>query len=409
MSALTSPRRPNLSMPIGGYWSSPALQPVAWPIQLAFYIFVFSIPFEGYDPWGIRGVFTITKMAAYVFVLLSVFQISTCLRWLPKVLFCFWTFLVVYTFRELFNDSEPFSGLYLVFMLFQLIFLFWISANLLERPEVAKRTLFVLSSACALLALLTVLGVTAEADEGVGRVTALGMDENYIGLICLLGALTFLGLAHGRHIGSNSWNLVLWAPVILLFWQIVATGSRTAMFATPLAAAMIILKKGRISARLGALFVVGLAAMAFVLVILQSEIATERWEAAVEEKSLSGREQIYPTAAAMFLESPFVGWGRTASTYELGRRLGHYGSTGPHNELLSHLLSGGLVQTLPLVIGVWLCLRGAWRARGGPLGAIPLALLVAVLIVSMAIDVHHRKVTWLVLAMGYASGRSVRT
>jgi O-antigen ligase len=403
MSTMTSPRP---SFPIHyGESSAVSSQPlVAWPIQIAFYLFVFSVPFEGYDPWGIRGVMTISKMAAYVFFLVSLFQASVCLKWLPKVLLCFVTFLLVFSFREAFNDINPLGTIHLILMLFQLIAMFWLSANLMERPDVAKRTIITLGLSCGLVGCLMLSGLIAS--ERMGRTSAFTMDENYIGLIYVIGSLILIGLAHGRLVSSKAWSLVAWPITLVLFLQIVATGSRTAMVAMPFGAAMIVFKKGRVVSKLWALLVVSIAVFAFVYVVVGNATAVERWERTVKEKTLSGRESLYPEAFKMFLERPILGWGRTASTWELGRRLGEKGPAGPHNELLSHLVAGGLTQTLPLVIGVLLCLRGAWVARGGSLGSIPLAILMTVLLVGMSIDVYHRKVAWLALALGFACGRS---
>ena len=55
------------------------------------------------------------------------------------------------------------------------------------------------------------------------------------------------------------------------------------------------------------------------------------------------------------------------------------GARDAHNLLLHLLLEGGIVGTLPFLVGLWLCGQSAWKARSKPLGLLPLALFCAML------------------------------
>ena len=75
-----------------------------------------------------------------------------------------------------------------------------------------------------------------------------------------------------------------------------------------------------------------------------------------------------------------------------------------HNLLLELLSTSGVIGTIPFLIGLGLCLRGAWRARRGPVGLIPLAMLAAVLTGTLSGTWIISKILWLALAVALAAG-----
>jgi O-antigen ligase len=122
--------------------------------------------------------------------------------------------------------------------------------------------------------------------------------------------------------------------------------------------------------------------------------------------NMAGRERLYPALWAMFQERPVVGWGPVLNLYELAWRVGERKRPwrGAHNFVLELLTATGLVGTIPFLVGTWLCARGAWRARVGEHGVLPLALLCSLLIANMAGDWMLSKLFWLVLAYTLVSG-----
>ena len=158
--------------------------------------------------------------------------------------------------------------------------------------------------------------------------------------------------------------------------------------------------RGRLTAII--LAVLGIAATTY---LVMHAPAADRWQSASEGK-FAGREDIFPAAIAMFLERPFLGWKPLMSSYELGRRvygLHHPGERDAHNLLLHLFLEGGIVGTMPFLVGLWLCGQSAWQARSKPLGLLPLALFCAVLAASMTHTDLRRKPFWLVLALASAA------
>jgi O-antigen ligase len=139
--------------------------------------------------------------------------------------------------------------------------------------------------------------------------------------------------------------------------------------------------------------------------VLRSDAMLARIEKTAETGHMSGREVIWPTLLTMIGDKPLLGWGPVTYKRELGARLNDpvHGQRDAHNLVLEVLSSSGLAGVIPFLFATWLCLRGAWRARSGPRGVVPLALVLAVLVSNMTQNRITWPVLWLALAFGIAS------
>jgi O-antigen ligase len=156
------------------------------------------------------------------------------------------------------------------------------------------------------------------------------------------------------------------------------------------------------------LALLGIGATAYF--IMNTPSAEKRWEKAVYEGNLAGREHIVPAALQMFLERPLFGWQLFAYERELGRRLGTY-KRDAHNVFLTVILQVGLVGAVPFFMGIWQCVQIAWQARTGLLGLLPLSILITVLAAAMAQPFLVHKWFWLALtctANCWAAGHATR-
>lgn len=162
-------------------------------------------------------------------------------------------------------------------------------------------------------------------------------------------------------------------------------------------------RPGQSTLRLKITFVAILAICLLVLAVSENPAVRARWDRTFSEGNMSGRERIMPLAWNMFIQSPIVGWGTGKNIAELGMRFGRDKPVDTHNGYLWVLTETGLAGAVPYFFALWLCLRAAWRARHGPEGSLPLALLVCVFLVNMTLTWHYRKVLWLILAYSVAS------
>src|SRR5260370_74268 len=127
---------------------------------------------------------------------------------------------------------------------------------------------------------------------------------------------------------------------------------------------------------------------------------------------MAGREDLFPNAWKMFLEKPVLGWGPIDNWDELGRRAplrraDHpEGEREPHNAILDVLTATGLTGAIPVFIALALCTTAAWRARSGPRGVLPLAMVAVVVVVNMGGSfLMVSKLDWIAMAYAAASGR----
>jgi len=190
-------------------------------------------------------------------------------------------------------------------------------------------------------------------------------------------------------------------PVLAV--ALVRTGARAALVGLATGLLVFVLSRGSVRIKIRNGIVVLLALGVLLATTLTSRTSMERWKMALEQKSMAGREEIFPEAWKMFTEKPFFGWGPINHYYELGWRM-ESETKDTHNLLLWVLTEVGLIGSFPFIAGMYFCLRSAWRARNGPHGVLPLALTMTLFIVNLSGTGMTRKVFWIVLAYASASG-----
>jgi O-antigen ligase len=293
-------------------------------------------------------------------------------------------------------------------MLVQLLALFWLCFGLVRYERIAMLGLRVFAGGCTALALVQLSGATrVAAGSREVRYSVAGTGPNSAAAVMALGALTVVGLLYRGVLPTRSRRLLGWGAFIILGIAIAQTGSRGALVALTAGLLTLLLARGSVLKKLHIILVVVFGLLALLWIVSRSESYTSRWEETLQTGSMAGRERIYPEAWQMFLERPLTGWGPANNIFELGVRTNHRPTRDTHNLLLWILTEVGLLGTVPYCAGLWLCLRGAWKARRGSLGILPLCLAIALLIVNMGITWQFVKIHWFVLAFGAASARPI--
>lgn len=380
-------------------------QAVAPLIRWLFYGFMFSLPFETVNLGPVEP----PTILGGLLLLSTIFQPGLFLRWPSRGFWCFIVYLYLsITLGVLELPQYPAETPYKLFLLVQLVILCWLSYNLMRDDQLAKTALSMLAVACVLLALLQITGTASRAvDVGarVERVTAFGFNPNNLARILTLGLLACIGLTYGRK-ESSVRSLLLMCPIIgVIGIALVQTGSRGALLALGAGLTIFVLRRGTVWSKLRNILGILIILSFFIWVGFQSDITRQRFERTLEDGDLARREQIYPNAWQMFQEKPLIGWGPVTSTYELGSRLGHIeeDSKNPHNLILYALVSTGLLGTIPLFMGMALAAWAAWKARLGPRGVLPLAMIVAVMAANLSNLWLYNKLHWIVMAYALAS------
>jgi O-antigen ligase len=373
-----------------------AVNPV---LRIAFYLFILSIPFE--MPNRIFPV-EIPTITGAVFLLATILSPSASYRKIPGSVFWFFGYLWMFGLSTLVNTTIYTTLVLQLFLLMlQLVWIFWVASNLLRDRTVMRGVLITLAFAVTVRAGLQVLGIGATAHTvwtGGDRITAFGQNANLSAIIMSVGALILLNLRP---------KILTWPIVPIIGLAIIQTGSRGGLMCLVLGLLVWAIGSGRtMAARLRGV-VAGLVVLAVLGIgVWRSDMLRTRLLASAEQGSFAGRERIYPAAISMISERPVLGWGPIGNQFEIGARIGEEKKDrrDAHNLVLDLMSSTGLLGTIPFLIGYVLCWRSAWRARRGPYGILPLALLAVTFMGSMSGTWIAGKILWLTLSIAVATG-----
>jgi O-antigen ligase len=377
-------------------------------LQGGLYLLVASIPFE-YPERSIP--LEIPTLTGAIFLLSTLFHPKRCYGRLPAPALWFGAYLVALLLSIMVGEGEraP-QALSDYVILLQGVLVFLAAGNLMRDETVARRTLVTFVAACSVRAALPLLGLgrtTSAVWTGGERISALGQNANNAAMILAAGLVALIGLTLTRHHRRMPTLVLAGGLAALLGQAILETGSRGGLVALLGGVMVFALAADTWQRRLrnGALALLAIASLA--IATLRLPVMKNRLSDAATTGNLAGREQLYPALWNMFLEKPVMGWGPIGNNYELARRVGERDrpSRAAHNLLLELLTSGGLVSTLPFLIGAWLSVRGAWQARGGEHGVLPLALLCCLFLANMSGDWGASKLLWVVLAYAFVSGK----
>jgi len=374
-------------------------------VRWAFYAFVFSILFEEF-PIGVPLEMTQISGGLLVAAALLV-QPRVCFRRPPAAFWCFAAYFCVGIGTLFSHGSMSQDALLRQIVLIQLIFMFWLVYNVMRDEGAARGALLALAASCLVLSLLQILGLTSRTEATrLGRFSAYGLDSNHMAGVLSLGVIALVGLVYGSMRSTVRSRLVIWPIFAVIGLTIIRTGSRGALLALAAGLFVFTLNRGTILTKLRSLIVILAGIGVFSAIAYQSKMIKHRFQVTLESGEMSRREDIYPLGFQMFLEQPVLGWGPWENTVELGNRMQvpSYERLDTHNQILYVLTATGILGGIPFLIGIWLCARAAWRARGGAHGILPLAMTVFVLVAGMSSSGLHWKQYWVVLAYAMASG-----
>jgi O-antigen ligase len=399
-------------------YAAPEYDQIPWPVRWSFIAFVAVLPFEAVNVAFASSTFSLARLSGVVFFACYFFYHNPLSGKRPfpsgsAPLHWFLIYLLVFTANGLFLRSFYLGQFVTVFLtLAQLLLLFWIASSLLRVERFARHVLLAFAFGAVLCGLGTLLSVpgfsTAIESRGGERITALDFNPNYLAYTMALAAVVLIGTALNGP-ARRSWKMWFFlAPVLPLLAVIARTGSRTGVVVFAIGFATCLLpgrgSRNRLSVILLFVFVTG----ALAYLVMQNQIVLTRFQESYGG-NLSGRQLIIPASLEMISERPLLGWQPVAYWEELGRRLGQtWGVKDAHNLFFHLLLEVGVVGAVPFVIGLALCVVGAWKARAGTFGNLPFALLMTTLSANLTHTYLARKPQWLILALAVAAVAAAR-
>ena len=119
----------------------------------AFYLYVFSIPFEIPN----RSIpLEVPTVVGCLFLLVTLLRSRECFCWPPAAFWCFLVYLCMYVIVSLWHGEEAHQEevIKLFFSLFQLMFLFWTAYTLTRHEKVSRAVLLTLVVSCAVRSVL---------------------------------------------------------------------------------------------------------------------------------------------------------------------------------------------------------------------------------------------------------------
>ena len=392
----------------------------------AFYLFVCSIPFEFSDRDAQSLPIEIPTAIGALFLLTTILQPQGSFGRPARPVGWFALYIYLFVLAAAVNGRDHLATilngadywqqvLKMFFSLTQLILIFWVARNLMRSPVVTERALIALALACVVRAAMPFLGIATtvhHVQTGGQRLSAMGQNSNHAAMILGAGLIALVGLTYGRY-NRGRWRRLVGAPLLVLLAIAVAdTGSRGGILALALGTMAFMVQGGTLGQRIRNMALTVFVIAAIGVAAFQSEVMRNRFMDTIETGTLTGRELIYPAVVGMIRDRPLFGWGPANNKYELGLRLDERvrRRRGTHNSILEVLSATGVFSAIPFLIGTWLCLWAAWRAREGPDGSLPLALAVMVMASNMSGDWFMTPLYWFVLAYAVASeGHTVQS
>lgn len=377
-------------------------------LQGFLYLLVASIPFE-YPERTIP--LEIPTLTGAVFLLATLFYPKRCFGRLPAAALWFGAYVLILLLCIVLGQREraP-EAISDYVVMFQGVLVFLAAGNVMRDERVAHRALVTLVAACSIRAALPLLGfgrTTSAVWTGGERISALGQNANSAAMILAAGLVALIGLTLMRRRKTLPGLILAGSLGILLGMAILETGSRGGLASLLGGVIVLALAADTWRRRLRNGTIALLAVTSLTFAALQIPVMKNRLRDAATTGNLAGREQMFPALWNMFLEKPVLGWGPITNNYELALRVGERdrGSRAAHNLILELLSAGGLVLAIPFFVGAWLSVQGAWQARRGEHGVLPLALLCSMFLANMSGEWGASKLLWLVLAYGLVSGR----
>lgn len=373
-------------------------------IMISLCLFTFLIPLEGADPLGFSESFSIAKMAGGAFCVLFLIQSKLCIARPPQAFWGFAIYATIVAAEGLFclNESLWDLSLYLL-TLTQNILMFWLVYNIMKDRKVAEYAMLSCGIGCAVLSLaMLTIGTT---DQFGDRLTVFRENPNTVAFYISIGLLISTSFAMRTNSFKVLMMLLLCPVFLLMISQVVQTGSRGGMLCAGVGIMCFLFGKG--GCRNKALLVCAVAGILVVGIqrIQESDVALSRWQYTFENGDVATRDDIITQSVFMFMEKPVLGWMPVEHLKELGSRTARTGPKDTHNDILWVVTSVGVVGAIPFLIAVGYCVVGAWHGRKTDPGILSLALVGAVVVMSMSGTVHNRKMFWLVFAYAAAVAR----
>lgn len=374
-------------------------------------LFVFSLPYEYWDPFGVASFFTVTKFSGLFYFGLSLLDIKNNFRLQAVmrpvlILLSLWLLLLLQGIVNYWHGTT--LSVY-SFTFLQNIVLFWLISNdLIRNDKLVNKLFLALITGVFLMATLASFGIglstETSSELGSSRLRFFGSNPNSVGNLAALALLFTLSIIIDKMKPFEKKGLLLVFTIPSFISVLSLSGSRGALVISFIGIFVLFLfQKISLSRKIIVLFLGSIFVAFTAIKVMESEIMQRRINLTTSEGSLGGREVIWKHALDVFYENPFFGKGNTGYQYEIIQRYGVYMDT--HNLFLYFMVTGGIIALL-LYVAFLSCLLNASRNHYKYRNNVLLYALLMVYLFSVfkSGGAINSKLYWLIVAIIYGTG-----
>lgn len=319
----------------------------------ALYLLVFSVTFENWNPFGLQGVFSITKMTTILYLISSIGVISkrVSLKYMSYYIYPLILYIIIESVSSLINlkyiqsfyDITSFKVLQLI------LFMIIISNHLIEKPHLILKVLNIYVYSIALLSFLFLMGIGIDSEytDLTSRLSLFGENPNAIGVKGAIALMIIFSL-----ILEGKINLLL--KIIFSFFSISiiamisGTASRGAFILVFLGGLItVLLQKSTFKVKFFSIIASIFIGMLIWQYFLSNEVLLKRLLETTEEGN-TGRNELWEAGMNIFYDNPIVGVGRSGFLNEMKIYYGLPMDT--HNIFIALLATTGIMGFLFFII-----------------------------------------------------------
>lgn len=314
--------------------------------RICLLLFIFSLPFEYWDPFGIASFFSVTKMAGFMYAGVALFigkeSFDQSIFKYIRLLLLLWILLVILSMLNYIgtNTVSIFN-----FSLIQNILMYWLIATDIKKRNVHIKSImlsFVLSIVLMSILLMFGIGLGQEFEEGVSRITFFENNPNTVGVLAGLAivfSLYFI-LNPSKTFQKKGTLALLALPGFINLLML--SGSRGALITTALSIViMLIMNKSTPFKRILQFGLLVIATSYFLDKLMESEVMYKRLTQSIEEGGTGGRDEIWDNVIDIWSTKPLLGYGTTGFETEIVKIYGVRKDS--HNLFLYILVTTGIV------------------------------------------------------------------
>jgi O-antigen ligase len=313
--------------------------------NIALILFVFGVNFEYWDPFGLQGIFSISKMTAIIYIASWVPNLKTIdLRSLKYFLIPLIIYLLVEFFSSALNTVYAEGVLDTFnFKLFQLLLLVvLIVSHIINQPKAINWILNAFITSVLFLSILSLMGVGVALDPTAsnGRLTMFGENPNMIGMkAAFVANILFYYIINAR---SNLYRLFYLGLLIPIIVMLIAAASRGAFLSIFLGVAIMSLSQKTSGVKkIVLLFVMGFASFLFFNYVMESNQKFKTRMELFMDEGETGRNEIWYAAFNIIEDNFIIGVGKPAALPVMQEYLGK--AMDPHNVFLYVLITSGTI------------------------------------------------------------------